>query len=78
VNHEKNAKIIHVFRACLADRQVVRGLKLKATNRKYRIVQKKRHMKMDARELRCYRQFYLVYPQIRETLTPEFTARNVS
>ena len=27
--------------------------------------------RMDVRELRRYRQFYLVYPQIRETLTPE-------
>lgn len=26
----------------------------------------------EARELRRYRQFYLIYPQIRETLTPEF------
>ena len=31
--------------------------------------------RMDVRELRRYRQFYLVYPQIRETLPPEFTAR---
>ena len=30
---------------------------------------------MDVRELRRYRQFYIVYPQIRETLTPEFTER---
>ena len=26
----------------------------------------------EARELRRYRQFYLTYPQIRESLTPEF------
>jgi hypothetical protein len=26
----------------------------------------------EPRELRRYRQFYLTYPQIRETLTPEF------
>jgi len=31
--------------------------------------------RMDVRELRRYRQFYIVYPQIRETLTPEFTER---
>ena len=30
--------------------------------------------RMDVRELRRYRQFYLVYPQIRETLLPEFRA----
>ena len=27
--------------------------------------------RMEVRELRRYGQFYLVYPQIRETLTPE-------
>ncbi len=27
------------------------------------------------RELRRYRQFYLVYPQIQETLTPELTTQ---
>ena len=31
--------------------------------------------RMDVRELRRYRQFYIVYPQIRETLTPEFIRR---
>ncbi len=31
--------------------------------------------RMDVRELRRYRQFYLTYPQIRETLTPEMTVR---
>lgn len=31
--------------------------------------------RMDVRELRRYRQFYLVYPQIRETLPPELTSR---
>ena len=31
--------------------------------------------RMDVRELRRYRQFYIVYPRIRETLTPEFTGR---
>jgi len=30
--------------------------------------------RVDARELRRYRQFYLVYPQIRESLTPESRA----
>ena len=29
----------------------------------------------EARELRRYRQFYLTYPQIRESLTPEFVTR---
>jgi len=29
--------------------------------------------RVETRELRRYRQFYLAYPQIRETLTPEFT-----
>ena len=29
----------------------------------------------DARELRRYRLFYSVYPQIREALTPEFSSR---
>jgi predicted nuclease of restriction endonuclease-like (RecB) superfamily len=31
--------------------------------------------RMDARELRRYRQFYLAYPQIRESLTPELASR---
>ena len=31
--------------------------------------------RMDVRELRRYRQFYLVYPQIQETLTPELTTQ---
>ena len=31
--------------------------------------------RMDVRELRRYRQFYLIYPQIRETLPPELTPR---
>jgi hypothetical protein len=29
----------------------------------------------EARELRRYRQFYLTYPQIRESLTPELVRR---
>lgn len=28
--------------------------------------------RVDSRELRRYRQFYLIYPRIREALTPEF------
>ena len=30
--------------------------------------------RMEARELRRYRQYYIAYPQIRETLSPEWLA----
>ncbi|MDX2110816.1 MAG: PDDEXK nuclease domain-containing protein [Verrucomicrobiota bacterium] len=32
-----------------------------------------RHQRIDERELRRYRTFYVTYPMIRETLSPEFT-----
>jgi len=32
----------------------------------------------EARELRRYRQFYLTYPQIRESLTPESNIRHIT
>ncbi len=38
-------------------------------------LQAKSISRADERELRRYRQFYLLYPQIRESLTPEFIPR---